>query len=61
MNRMRGYRAPIAILAATAFLALAGCEEEGPAEKVGEKVDKAAESVSEAVEEAGEKAKEAAQ
>ena len=45
-------------LAACATL-LAGCEQEGPMEKLGEKVDNAVEKAGDAVEEAGDKVKDA--
>lgn len=41
-------------LALAAALGVAGCEEEGPAEQVGEQIDESAEETGEALEDAGE-------
>ncbi|MEZ5934428.1 MAG: hypothetical protein R3F54_21290 [Alphaproteobacteria bacterium] len=50
----------LAMLAVGSFaLALAACEEQGPAEQAGEAVDNAVEQAGEAVEDAGDAAKEA--
>jgi hypothetical protein len=43
-----------------AFLALAGCEREGPAERAGKQIDSATERAGEKVERAGEKVQDAA-
>lgn len=45
-------------LALAAVLGLAACEEEGPAEQLGEKVDESAEETGEAIEETGEEIEE---
>lgn len=47
-------------LALAATLGLAACEEEGPAEQLGEQVDESTEEAGEAIEEAGEEAEDAA-
>lgn len=44
--------AGLALALVTAF-GLAGCEEEGPAEQVGEKIDESVEETGEALEETG--------
>ena len=43
------------VLALGLGLALIGCEQQGPAQKAGEKVDKAVEGAGKAIEKAGEK------
>jgi len=48
-------------LAFVAALTLSACEEQGPAEKVGESIDNSVEQLGKAVEETGEKVKDAAQ
>lgn len=48
-------------LAFAGALALTGCEEQGPAEQLGESVDESAEEVGEAIEEAGEDVQEGTQ
>ncbi|HEY9537258.1 MAG TPA: hypothetical protein VIS03_06650 [Kiloniellaceae bacterium] len=57
---MRATISSLAAAAAIGFAAmnLAACEEEGPAEQVGESMDEAGEEVGEALEESGEKLKE---
>jgi len=50
-----------AALALVAGIGLAACEEEGPAEQLGESIDESAEEVGEAVEEAGEEVQDSAQ
>ena len=47
-------------LAFAAALTLSACDDEGPAEKLGESIDNSAEQVGEAVEEAGEDVQDAA-
>jgi hypothetical protein len=49
-----------AAFACAAAFGLSACEEEGPAEQLGENVDESAESVGEAVEDAGDAAEDAA-
>jgi predicted small lipoprotein YifL len=41
------------------FIALAGCERKGPAEKAGEAIDRAGEKASRAIEDAGESVRDA--
>ncbi len=43
---------PATVVAFTAALALSACEEEGPAEQLGESIDESAEEVGDAVEDA---------
>ena len=50
---------PLAALAMTASLGLAGCDDQGPAETAGEKIDEAVESAGEMAEDAGDKVEEA--
>ena len=47
--------------ALAAGIGLAACEEEGPAEQVGESIDESVEEAGEAVEEAGEEVQDSAQ
>lgn len=49
------------MLASASLLALIGCEQEGPAERAGEKIDEAVESAGERLEEAGDKVREETQ
>lgn len=51
----------LSLMACASFFALVlgGCEQEGPAERAGEKIDKAVEQAGEAVEKASEKVQEA--
>jgi hypothetical protein len=53
--------AAAAALAFAGALALTACEEEGPAEELGESIDESAEEVGEAIEEAGEEVQDAGQ
>jgi hypothetical protein len=46
------------LLATVLSLGLMGCENEGPAEKAGERIDEAVEEAGEAVEDAGDKIRE---
>ncbi len=48
----------LGLSACLTILALIGCEQQGPAEKAGEKIDNAVRDAGEAMEEAGEKIKE---
>lgn len=50
-----------AAVALVSVLGLSACEEEGPAEQLGEKVDESAESVGDALEDAGDEAEDAAE
>lgn len=57
--------APLRIFSATGFalavaLGLAACEEEGPAEQLGESIDETAEEAGEAIEDAGEEIEDSA-
>ena len=58
-----GNRTSVALLAALALAlgTLAGCEQEGPAERAGEEVDEAVEEAGDTVEEAGEAIEETAE
>jgi len=47
-----------AVLTGIISFGIFACEQEGPAEKVGEKIDEAVEEAGEAVEEAGDKVRE---
>jgi hypothetical protein len=47
-------------LCAVAFAGLMACEQEGPAERLGEQVDESAEQAGEAAEELGDEARDAA-
>lgn len=58
---MRFTRTVITALALGFLLGLAGCEEEGPAEKAGERIDEAAEKAGDEMEEAGDEIEEAAE
>jgi len=53
------YKFAIISLLCAGSLWLAGCEQEGPAERAGEKVDKTMERAGEQMERAGERAQEA--
>jgi len=52
--------AALTALAFAAALSLSACEEEGPAEQLGESIDESVNELGEAVEEAGEDAQDAA-
>lgn len=55
LNRFASVPAIIATLGLTfAFMPLTGCEEQGPAEEVGESIDEAGEELGDAIEEATE-------
>ncbi|MFZ7126713.1 MAG: hypothetical protein ACOWWM_11230 [Desulfobacterales bacterium] len=56
----RGRLATILVLLALVFV-LAACEQEGPAERAGEKIDEAAETTAEKMEDAGEAVEEKAE
>tara|TARA_R110002074_G_scaffold57232_1_gene140819 strand:+ start:508 stop:669 length:162 start_codon:yes stop_codon:yes gene_type:complete len=43
------------VLAILFSIAIAGCEQDGPAERTGEKIDSAIENTGEAIEDAGDK------
>lgn len=58
---MRILRILVCAMALTFLLAIAGCEEEGPAEKAGKRIDEAAEKAGEEIEEAGDEIEEAAE
>jgi hypothetical protein len=47
------------LLVIVAFVAIAGCNREGPAEKAGRQVDKAGEAASRSIEKAGENVRDA--
>ena len=49
----------VALCASLSLMTLAGCEQEGPAEKAGKEIDRAVEDAGEAMEDAGEKLKKA--
>lgn len=57
---MRTHSLILALLLGLGAVGLAACENEGPAERLGEAVDEAAESTGEALEEAGEEMEEGA-
>lgn len=59
MTSIKKSTALAAAFAFAAALGLSACDEEGPAEQLGEKVDESAESVGDAVEDAGEEAEDA--
>lgn len=50
-----------ALMASALFLALAGCERQGPAEQVGENIDNAAEKAGDKIEKAGDAIKDSVQ
>lgn len=50
-----------ALMASALFLAVPGCERQGPAEQVGERIDNAAEKAGDKLEKAGEAIKESVQ
>jgi hypothetical protein len=52
--------ATVTALAFAAAFGLAACEEQGPAEQVGESIDESVESLGESVEEAGEEVQDGA-
>jgi hypothetical protein len=60
-QRRRRKLAGMAALSCAGLLALAACEDEGPAEQMGETIDDSAEEVGEAIEEVGEEAQDAAE
>lgn len=60
MKPTRKVLLPFAALTVAMSLAVAGCEEEGPAERAGETVDEAIEDAGEAMEDAGDKVEDAA-
>jgi predicted small lipoprotein YifL len=49
-----------AMVLSTLFIALAGCQKEGPAERAGKAMDNAAEKTGDKIEQAGDKIKDAA-
>lgn len=49
-----------ALIMSTLFIALPGCEKQGPAEKAGESIDNATDKLGEKVEDAGEAIQDAA-
>lgn len=51
----------IAVLFGCLSLTVVSCDQQGPAEKMGEKIDKGVEKTGKAIEEAGEAVKEAAE
>lgn len=53
--------ASAALVATALFLALPGCEQQGPAEQAGESIDNAAERAGDKIEETGEAIKDKAQ
>lgn len=48
----------ISSLAAALLIMLAGCEQQGPAERAGERIDEAAETVGDSLEDAGDELRE---
>lgn len=53
-------RSQVMVVLAFALSALAGCEQQGPAQKAGEKVDKAVDQAGKSMQKAGEKVEDAA-
>ena len=49
------------LMAGVLFIALPGCEQQGPAERAGESIDNAVEETGEKIEEAGDAIKDSAQ
>jgi len=49
----------VALCAGLSLMTLAGCEQEGPAEKAGKEMDRTVEDAGDAVEDAGDKLKDA--
>ena len=47
------------LIVVAALLAVAGCRQEGPAEKAGRKIDQAGENASRSIEKAGDKVRDA--